>query len=103
MTRDQTLVEEHSGGAGDDAFVEEAGVFGALFDVYREQGFERGYERAVQDMLGSLVTVTEKYLRAHPTGAPALRRQLYAYVEFLERQLESAARETGYVSGGLGI
>ena len=100
MSREQLLIEEESG-AGDVA--DGAGVFGALFDVYREQGYERGYERAIQDVLASLVSLTETYLRAHAPEASALRRQLYAYVEFLERRLESAARDTGYVSGGLGI
>lgn len=81
----------------------EAGVFGALFDVYREQGHERGYRRAMKDVLASLVTVTEAYLRARPGSSDDERRGLYAYVEFLEAHLESASLDAGFVNGGLGI
>ena len=88
---------------GEDLAVEDAEVFGARFDVYREQGYERGYERALQDVLSSLVTVTETYLRTHLPESSSMRRQLYAYVEFLERRLEAVARDSGYVAGGLGI
>lgn len=95
MAQDQAVIE---------ALPEtEAGVFGALFDVSREQGYERGYRRAIQDVLASLVTVTEAYLRARPGSSDDARRRLYAYVEFLEAHLESASRDTGFVNGGLGI
>lgn len=81
----------------------EAGVFGALFDVYREQGFDCGYRQAIRDVLASLVTVTEAYLRSRPSSADELRGRLYAYVDFLEAHLESASHDAGYVNEGLGI
>ena len=82
--------------------IDESSVIGTLLDAYRQQGYERGYQQATRDVLASLVTVTEAYLRSRPGDAPD-RRELYAFVEFLEHRLEASAANAGYVTGGLGI
>jgi len=87
-----------------DQSVESPGILGALIDAYREEGYERGYQRAVQDVLDSLVGITERFIREAGTDAGVSRQGVYAYVEFLEREIQAASRDVaGYVSGGLGI
>ena len=87
------------------AEVEEAtGVLGALIEVYREEGYERGYHRALHDVLDSIVGITERFLREAGPDAGASRRLVYAYIEFLEREIQAASGDVaGYFSGGLGI
>ena len=89
--------------AGDENGHDSAGILSAVLGVYREQGFERGYERALQDLLASLVPVTEQHLRqqGHPSGEA--RRLVYGYIEFLENYIRRVSEEAGYVSEGLGI
>jgi hypothetical protein len=88
----------------DDDVHETTGVLGALIDVYRKEGYERGYHRALHDVLDSLVGVTERFLRDGDPDSGASRRLIYAYVEFLEREIHAASNDVaGYVSGGLGI
>jgi hypothetical protein len=87
-----------------DEVQETTGVLGALIDVYRREGDERGYQRALRDVLDSLVGVTERFLRDGDPDSGASRRVIYAYVEFLEREIHAASNDVaGYVSGGLGI
>jgi hypothetical protein len=86
------------------AGTESPGILGALIDVYREEGYERGYGRASRDILDSLVGITERFLRDGAPGSAASRQLVYAYVEFLEREIQAASGDVaGYVSGGLGI
>lgn len=105
---DIQLVEGPAGEAG--------GLFSGLLTTYEQRGFERGYRRAVADLLGSLVWVTEEFLGGQqpPDGqrgatpgsdvSPAdLRRVLYRFEEGLEQHLQSLAPDAGYVSDGLGI
>ena len=80
------------------------GIFGALIEVYRGQGFEQGYQKAMNDVLSSLVLTTEQYLDGRSDDAKAdVRRIVYGYVEHLQTQIRRASTEAGYVSGGLGI
>ncbi|HEY2584681.1 MAG TPA: hypothetical protein VGI81_02825 [Tepidisphaeraceae bacterium] len=82
---------------------ESAGILSAVLDVYQEQGFERGYERAMHDLLASLVSVTEQYLIRQDSRSGETRRLLYGYVEFLEDHIRRASDDAAYVSDGLGI
>ena len=82
---------------------ESAGILSAVLGVYQEQGFERGYDRAMQDLLASLVSLTEQYLNHQDGRSGEMRRLLYGYVEFLEDHIRRASDEAGYVSEGLGI
>ncbi|HSZ54535.1 MAG TPA: hypothetical protein VK797_02665 [Tepidisphaeraceae bacterium] len=85
--------------------VNQAGsIFGALIEVYRKHGFEQGYQKAMNDVLGSLVHLTEQYLGARTDDAKAdVRRIVYGYVEHLQSEIRRASSDAGYVSGGLGI
>src|SRR6476620_11110393 len=86
-----------------DESAESTGILGAVIDAYREEGYERGYARASQDVLDSLVAVTERFLRESPGVDPGTRQTVYAFVEFLEREIQAASGDVaGYVSGGLG-
>ena len=80
------------------------GILGAVIDAYREEGYERGYSRASRDILDSLVGMSERFLREEASESIASRKLIYAYVEFLEREIQAASGDVpGYVSGGLGI
>lgn len=80
------------------------GIFSALIEVYRGQGFEQGYEKAMSDVLGSLVHLTEQYLDGRSDSPKAeLRRIVYGYVEHLQSHIRHASNDAGFVSGGLGI
>jgi hypothetical protein len=79
-------------------------IFGALIEVYRKQGFEHGYQKAMNDVLSSLVHLTEQYLGGRTDDAKAdVRRIVYSYVEHLQTEIRRASNDAGYVSGGLGI
>ncbi len=102
-----------------------AGVLGSVLGVYERHGYDAGYRRAVQDVLRSLLGVTEQFLRerrpggadaapggatptasgATPTAADAedLRRIVWALREDLERRFERANASSQFVEGGLGI
>ena len=83
---------------------ESTGILGAVIDAYREEGYERGYERASRDLLDSLVGITERFLRESDGDSTRSRQTVYAFVEFLEREIQAASGDVaGYVSGGLGI
>ena len=80
------------------------GVFGAVIDAYREEAYESGYDRASRDVLDSLVGIAERYLRQAVDHGGGSRQVVYAFVEFLEREIQSASGDVaGYVIGGLGI
>jgi len=83
---------------------ESTGILGAVIDAYREEGYERGYDRASRDVLDSLVGIAERFLRESGGHASQSRQLVYAFVEFLEREIQAASGDVaGYVSGGLGI
>ena len=82
---------------------EQMGLLGAVVHAYREEGYQRGYRQALDDLLASLVPVTEEYLRRRRSAGPAERQLLYGYVELLERRINAAASDGGYVTEGLGI
>jgi hypothetical protein len=87
-----------------DAGEDSTGILGAVIDAYREEGYERGYDRASRDLLDSLVGITERFLREAEGDANWSRQIVYAFVEFLEREIQATSGDVaGYVSGGLGI
>ena len=87
-----------------------AGVLGSVLGVYEQHGYDAGYRRAVQDVLLSLLGVTEQFIRERRTGpggatpdADDLRRIVWALQEDLERRFERENHASGFVEGGLGI
>jgi hypothetical protein len=81
------------------------GLFGSLMDVYREQGYERGYQRAVNDILDELLLATEDFVqeRERERALPDARRLFYEFERFVEERLQRLSPSQQYVSGGLGI
>jgi len=75
-----------------------AGVLGA----YHEQGYERGYQRALADVRTSLLALTEDYLRGFPELTPELRGALRGLEAYLQRHFHSHD-QPDFVSDGLGI
>jgi hypothetical protein len=71
-----------------DAF---AGVLGA----YRDEGFQAGYGRAVNDLLA-------EFLRRRPGASPALRAALRAFQDHLEASAGVSVTDH-FVHDGLGI
>jgi hypothetical protein len=97
------LIELHDEPAGE--------VFPSLLSVYQQRGYDRGYQRAVADIVNSLFAVTEGFVTSS-TGlieecgihSPAeLRRLLYQFGQQLERRLQTLSPDPGYLSDGLGI
>ena len=86
-----------------------AGVLGSVLGVYEQHGFDAGYRRAVQDVLLSLLGVTEQLIRQQGTGSSSpedLRRVVWSLHEDLQRRLAAGAEArsaAGEVEGGLGI
>jgi hypothetical protein len=81
-------------------------VLGSVLGVYEQHGYEAGYHRAVQDVLLSLLGVTEDFIRQRGLAAPAareLRQVIWAYHAHLQRRSERLGSAAGYVEGGLGI
>ena len=92
--------ESATGPSADDAT---DGVFAGVLASYSEQGYARGYRRAVSDALALLLLVTEEYLRQHPDDR-SLRAVLYPFEEHVERHLHRLeSGESDYVADGLGI
>ena len=79
------------------------GLFGGLMDVYREQGYERGYQRAINDLLTVLLLAREEYVRSAEGSLPDARRLFYGFERYAEERILSLNPDHGYVSGGLGI
>jgi hypothetical protein len=93
------------------------GVLGSVLGVYERHGYDAGYRRAVQDVLLSLLGVTEQFIRERGVNGAAapgattqsdndaadLRRVVWALREDLERRFERDKNASGFVEGGLGI
>ena len=87
-----------------------AGVLGSVLGVYEQHGYDAGYRRAVQDVLLSLLGVTEQFIRERRTNsggatpdADDLRRIVWALQADLERRFERDRHASVFVEGGLGI
>ena len=78
-------------------------VFNGVLSAYYEQGFARGYRRAVGDLLSVLLVATDEHLSARETLTPAQRREIYEFTRFLQRRLQTLSQDPQYVSEGLGI
>ena len=76
-----------------------------ILEAYRQQGYDAGYSRALNDVLADFLLFTQRLLRnADPDDRNRLRRSLRSF----ETQLESSlAGQNGrvypVVEGGLGI
>lgn len=74
-----------------------------LTSVYFSHGYDAGYRQAVNDLLGELLPLSERFIDAHPGNAEELRRVLYAFEHYLEKRIERMTPDGGFVDGGLGI
>lgn len=74
-------------------------AFTWTLEASESEGYRRGYGRALRNLLASLVPLAEQHLRAKPSA----RRDVYAFIEFLEQHLERTSSQAGYVADGLGI
>ena len=78
-------------------------VFGGLLDAYDKQGYQRGYRRAVADMVASLRLLTEEFLHHQHTADPRARLSIREFQAYLERQLLQYETHQRDFSDGLGI
>jgi hypothetical protein len=62
-----------------------------------------GYEQALQNLLTSLVPLAERHLGRLGTSSAQARKNVYAFIEFLEQHIERASADVQYVADGLGI
>jgi hypothetical protein len=93
---DGITVVEHPASAG-------GGVFPNLLDVYSERGFDRGYRRAVSDVLATVLFETESYARQRGIADPSLHATLSAFGDHLERQIQRMRSNQGGFCDGAGI
>lgn len=66
-------------------------------------GYADGYKLGLQNLLSSLVPLAEQHLATLNAESPATRRHVYAFIEYLERHIERARMDVGYVCDGLWI
>lgn len=87
-----------------DPSLESGDVFGSIVEIYRREGFDAGYRRALHDLLAGLVLNCEEFLRERDAAVSReLRPVLYGFVDRLEREIVRSSEHHGYVEGGLGI
>jgi len=102
MSNAQELMEGPA--SFDDALGGElSGLLGGLSEVYRGEGYERGYRRAINEVLAVLLLATEDYVRGGGASVPDARRAFYGFERYAEERILSLSPNHGYVSGGLGI
>ena len=65
-------------------------ALGGVWSVYYRRGFEDGHRQAIQELLGSLVTVSEEFL-GNGIGSEDARRLVYAFEQKIERRIEEIA------------
>jgi hypothetical protein len=76
-------------------------VLPSLLGVLKEHGYEAGYARGVSDMHLVLLEAVEEFAALQSGSAPATRKLLHAFSQFLERKLEGRLpmRKAGFVDG----
>jgi hypothetical protein len=91
--------------AADDIAGEAAlgGVFDGVLEAYRQEGYEAGYRRAVNDLLADFPLISADFLRSQSAPSPELRKVLRAFEEHLEQAAGASANAHHFVDGGLGI
>jgi len=92
---------------GADDLLRERQAAAVFLSACEQRGDDQGYQRAIADVLASLVTVTETFLRDHQTRTPErdvnLRKLIYAFHASLDRHLREMGDHNQYVCDGLGI
>ena len=86
-------------------------ALGEVWSIYYRQGFDEGYRRALKDLLGSLLSISERFIGEQagehagpgPCTPSEARRVIYPFEEYLERQISRMTPDEGYVEGGMGI
>ena len=68
----------------------------------RNEGFQNGYRRAVNDLLAEFPLISQEFLRRRPAASDELRAALQAFQEHLERSAGLSISEY-FVKDGLGI
>jgi len=77
-------------------------VFDGVLGAFRQDGYEAGYHRAVNDLLAEFVFISEEFIRSHTSRQTELRQVFRAFEERLERAA-GAPSANHFVDGGLGI
>jgi hypothetical protein len=77
------------------------GVFDGVLEAHRQEGYEAGYRRAVNDLLADFPLIAADFIRSQSAPSPELRKVLRAFEEHLERAAGSSTSH--FVDGGLGI
>jgi hypothetical protein len=77
------------------------GVFDGVLEAYRQEGYEAGYRRAVNDLLADFPLIAADFIRTQSVPSSELRKVLRAFEEHLERT--AGASGNHFVDGGLGI
>ncbi len=92
-----TVLEEPAGGIGN--------VFDTVLDAYRADGFDAGYNRAVNDMLADFALVAREFIREQADDSVELRQLLRQFNDRFRYHLEQSSPRTRdhFVDGGLGI
>jgi len=68
----------------------------------RDEGFQNGYRRAVNDLLAEFPLISQEFLRRRPAASGELQAALRAFREHLERSA-SVSISDHLVKDGLGI
>jgi ATP phosphoribosyltransferase regulatory subunit HisZ len=79
------------------------GAFDGVLEAYRQEGYEAGYRRAVNDLLADFPLISADFIRSQSAPSPELRKVLRAFEEHLERAAGASANSHHFVDGGLGI
>jgi hypothetical protein len=80
-----------------------SGSFGSMDHSDDRRPYASGYEQALQNLLTSLVPLAEQHLAQLGIGSAQARKNVYAFIEYLEQHIERASAEVEYVADGLGI
>jgi hypothetical protein len=79
-------------------------TLGKVWSLDYGRGYEEGYERAVSDLLSSLLRICEEYAGPNSPQADELWKVLAPFEQHLERHLSRMSPENdGFVADGLGI
>ncbi len=90
-------------------------AFEGVLGAFRQDGYNAGYRRAINNLLADFVLISQEFLRnqaaatigakesATAADSHSLRQILRSFEEHLEQMAWRTSETTAYVDGGLGI
>jgi hypothetical protein len=81
---------------------DESGVWPAIVNVYRDQGFDAGYARGINEVLAQFLEATEDFVDQRPESAAETRRLLHSFSEYLHHYVRRNRADHSFIDG-LGI